>query len=137
MNPTDHWFKATPREMSRQECFELLDENQVGRIAFNDSTGPVVLPVNYVVDDGAIVIATSDGSSLDSFAAGERVAFEVDEVDEFNENGTSVLVRGHAARVPSSSVPEHRRPYTWPAGRREVLLQIVPSQVTGRRLIPT
>ncbi|TXL57512.1 pyridoxamine 5'-phosphate oxidase family protein [Aeromicrobium terrae] len=136
MSSTHHWFKAKLREMPLDDCLEVLGNNQVGRIAFNDPSGPVVLPVNYSVTNGAILIATATGSSLHSYVPGSLVAFEVDDVDEFNEDGASVLVRGRAAIVPTEGFSDDERPYTWPEGPREVLLHIVPTQITGRRLFP-
>jgi nitroimidazol reductase NimA-like FMN-containing flavoprotein (pyridoxamine 5'-phosphate oxidase superfamily) len=136
MSSTPHWFKATVREMPLEDCLQLLESCQVGRIAFTDLDGPVVLPVNYSIHEGAVLVATATGSSLHSHAAGAPVAFEVDDVDEFNEGGASVLVRGLASKVPFDGFPEDSRPYPWPEGPREVLLRIDPTQITGRRLYP-
>ena len=47
---TDHerWFPSHLREMTKDECLGLLAGHQVGRVAYCDELGPVVLPVNYV-----------------------------------------------------------------------------------------
>ena len=43
------------RVLTRSECFELLAGGQFGRVAVVDDRGPVVLPVNYVLDRHTIV----------------------------------------------------------------------------------
>ncbi len=137
MYTTNHWFKAHLRDIPRDECLEMLDSRQVGRIAFTDLDGLVVLPVNYSMHDGAVYIATLPSSRLSAHATEGAVAFEVDEVDEFNEVGWSVVVRGRVAMVPFAELPDAKdMPYPWPEGPRLLVLRIDPTQVTGRRLIP-
>ncbi len=114
-----------------------MASRQVGRVGFIDPDGPVVLPVNYSMQGGNVLIATSAVNSLSAYATEGPVAFEVDDIDEFNETGWSVLVRGRAELVPFEELPaEDRRPYPWPAGARILLLRIFPTQLTGRRLFP-
>lgn len=135
MDAIDHWFKAHLKEVSRDECLALLGCLQVGRIAFVDSDGPVALPVNYAVDGECILIATTPWGSVARHATG-KVAFEVDEIDEFNEAGWSVLVRGTASVVPPGDGPREKdRPNPWPEGPRDLLLKITPHSITGRRLL--
>ena len=137
MNTTSHWFKSYLRDVSRDECLELLESRQVGRIGFVDLEGPQVLPVNYSVQDECVLIATSPASSLAKHTVARLVAFEVDEIDEFNEGGWSVVVRGPVSVVKEDEFPgEAHRPNMWVTGRSTLLLRISPSQVTGRYLLP-
>ena len=135
MNTTAHWFKSHLRDIPRDECFELLKSRQVGRVGFVDPDGPVVLPVNYVIHDESVLIATSPANSLSRHAVGRPVAFEVDEIDEFNESGWSLLVRGQASLVPKDELPEEQ-PNPWVDGNRSLVFRISPSQISGRYLLP-
>ena len=50
MSPTEPWFAGHLRELSRDECLELLATKTVGRVAYCTPDGPEVLPLNYVVE---------------------------------------------------------------------------------------
>ena len=133
---TSHWFKSHLRDMPRKECFEMLQSRQVGRVVFDDLDGPLALPVNYTIQDESVVIATSPTNSLSSFVAGRSVAFEVDEIDEFNETGWSVLVRGVASVLNEDLLDDDRHPNPWVDGDRSLVIRISPLQVSGRYLLP-
>jgi nitroimidazol reductase NimA-like FMN-containing flavoprotein (pyridoxamine 5'-phosphate oxidase superfamily) len=138
--PPGHGRPAGPRVMTRlmaAECRRLIAPGGVGRIAFGTATGPVVLPVNFAVLAGTIVIRTAEGSAIDGHAD-ELVALEVDHLDEVLRQGWSVLVRGQAHRVAHPAelhrVREDVAVWPWPGGDREVYVRILPTQITGRRI---
>lgn len=133
---TTHWFKGHLRNMSRRECLELLASQQVGRVIFNDQDGPLALPVNYAFQDEGVVIATSPTSSLARWAPGRPVGFEVDEIDEFNETGWSVLVRGLAPALDVHLLDTDDQPNPWVDGDRTFLIRIPCLQVSGRYVLP-
>ena len=135
MNTTAHWFKSHLRDIPRDECFELLGGRQVGRVGFVDPDGPVVLPVNYGIHDESVLIATSPANSLSRHAVGQPVAFEVDEIDEFNETGWSVLVRGLAS-LETDEIPDKQQPNPWVDGNRSLVIRISATHVSGRYLLP-
>ncbi|WP_406164756.1 helix-turn-helix domain-containing protein [Streptomyces sp. NBC_00996] len=123
--------------LSVSECRALLSTHGVGRIAVPTVSGPVVVPVNYSVVDGAIVFRTEPGSTP-SLASGCQVAFEVDRIDDAFSRGWSVLVRGRARTVTD---PDEVRRLTdracsapWVGGRRDQWVRIDPFVVTGRRI---
>jgi hypothetical protein len=58
MTSDERWFPSHLKELGEPECLELLAEHHVGRVAYCDDLGPVVLPVNYAVDQGTILIQT-------------------------------------------------------------------------------
>ncbi len=130
-----HWFTSKLRELGREECVRLLETHHVGRIAFADDSGPDVLPVNYVMDGDDILLSTTGYGAIARAATGARVAFEIDEADEFNESGWSVVVRGRATRESPFDQPGER-PHPWPDGTRTYTLRITSDLITGRRLIP-
>jgi hypothetical protein len=137
MSIGERWFASHLTELGRAECFELLAAHHVGRVAYCDDLGPVVLPVNYTVDQDTVLIELSPHSTLAHNLRSARASFEVDDYDEYNQSGWSVLVRGDAARVESVDLPdEGSRPVAWPEGVRTFYVRITPHDVSGRRLLP-
>jgi hypothetical protein len=69
------------------------------------------------------------------------VAFEVDEIDDSNESGGwDVLVVGRAADITSSldaraEELRHLDIDPWAPGLKDHFVRIVPTEVTGRRLV--
>ncbi|MEU9477541.1 pyridoxamine 5'-phosphate oxidase family protein [Streptomyces sp. NPDC048191] len=124
-------------ELSSGECRALLGSHGVGRLAVPTATGPVIVPVNYSVVDGAIVFRTALGATP-SLAAGQNVAFEVDRIDDTFSQGWSVLVRGHARTVTDRQEQQRftERAYSapWAGGDRDQWVRIEPHTVTGRRI---
>jgi nitroimidazol reductase NimA-like FMN-containing flavoprotein (pyridoxamine 5'-phosphate oxidase superfamily) len=137
--PPGHGRPAGPRmeQLTQAECSRLIAPGGIGRIAMVTVTGPVILPVNFAVIAGTIVIRTEAGSVIAGHAS-EPVAFEVDHIDEALAQGWSVLVRGQAHPVLQ---PGERRNVQagaalqpWPQGEHDLYIRIVPDRITGRRL---
>ena len=99
MNSDEWWFPSHLRDMGGAECLELLASHQVGRVAYCDDLGPVVLPVNYVIDHDTVLIQLSPHSTLARNLRSTPASFEIDEFDDYNQSGWSVLVRGAATYV--------------------------------------
>ncbi|TMR93644.1 hypothetical protein EJK15_38270 [Nonomuraea basaltis] len=125
-----------------QECLRLIAPGGIGRVAFNGSHGPTVLPVNYKVHDGAIVFRTAYGGPMDQDLRTGRegveilIGFEVDRIDEAMRQGWSVLVQGPAHHVPEDEVDKVAEAHVtpWAGGDRPLYIRIVPHQITGRRI---
>ncbi|MHA6511604.1 pyridoxamine 5'-phosphate oxidase family protein [Tessaracoccus sp. Z1128] len=113
--------------LDADECWALLTEAVVGRVAWMAPDGIAVVPVNFRVVDGAIVFHTSPQSFLAGLTQRTDVAFQVDEIDQETATGWSVLVRGISgpadADVASSS---------WLEGNRPVGLAVTASTIAGR-----
>ncbi|MFD5256336.1 helix-turn-helix domain-containing protein [Streptomyces bobili] len=124
-------------ELDTAECRALLSTHGVGRVAVPTVTGPVIVPVNYSVVDGAIVFSTDPGTTP-SEAAGCQVAFEVDRIDDAFSQGWSVLVRGRAGAVTDPEavrrLEEQAYSTPWAGGRRDLWVRIAPQVITGRRI---
>ena len=125
-------------EMPAGECRDLMGSTLVGRVAFVDKDGPVVLPVNYVLDGNAVVFCTSSANTIGRHLDSGTVAFEVDEFDHVTQSGWSVLVRGVATFVSPRELSrdEGLRPFTWADGVRTLVVRVTPLSVSGRRLLP-
>ena len=139
-SPSDEGRTASAgqlRELTRAECFELLANEQLGRLAVVDDRGPVVFPVNYVLDRHTVVFRTEEGTKLHAASRGTRACFEVDGTDATALTGWSVIVRGEVTEVTDpaelarlSELPLH----TWAPGTRDRYVRILPAVVTGRRI---
>lgn len=132
---------ATPGALSRiprAECLRLLTTHTVGRLAYlAREQVPDVVPVNYAVHDGAILLQSGVGPKLQAAERRAVVAFEVDEVDQGAHTGWSVVVVGRARRLSPQerdALPAEAVPVTWARGPRWAVIRIDPTRVEGRRL---
>ena len=138
MSGNEHWFPGRLTDMSAGECRDLMRSTSVGRVAFVDEDGPVVLPVNYELDGEGVLFRTSPVNSMGRHLDSAAVAFEVDTFDDYTQSGWSVLVRGTATFVGTDDVVRDHthQPFAWAAGPRTQVVRITPSSMTGRRLLP-
>ena len=121
-------------DLTAPECWDLLTTTTVGRIAWTTGSGPEIIPVNYVVDGTTVRVRTTAYSALARRVDAERVAFEVDAIDEATHAGWSVLVRGVAEiEYDGAAGPT---PEPWVSGSRHTTVAIHVNEVTGRRLLP-
>lgn len=126
-----------PVELTVSECQDLLDGGVVGRVALSTPLGPRIVPVNYVMHEGAIVFRTTPYSELGSYGPGSEVAFEVDYLDYEHQQGWSVVALGRLEEPDLGEVGELRRlwePRPWAGGLRNLHLKLVWRELSGRRL---
>src|SRR5262245_5216041 len=126
-------------EMSVEECWELLREHELGRLAFTVVDEQHIAPVNYAVDDvtgrETLLFRTAPGTKLLAVELGHEVALEIDEL--VGDTATSVVLRGRARHLPEDEA--HRaeslplRP--WVGTPKYEVVEIVPTAVTGRRFL--
>ena len=127
-------------EMTIAECLAFLAGSHIGRIAVNVDEFPVVLPVNYQLDEHSasgpvLVVRTREGSTVST--AAERVAFQIDAIDAACGVGWSVLVRGimhHVRGDVLATLSPSVDPHPWLAERDDWLV-INPIAITGRRVL--
>jgi uncharacterized protein len=125
------------RELSKSECFELLAQERLGRVAVVDDRGPVVFPVNFVLDRHMVVFRTDVGTKLDAACRGSRVAFEIDGTDAAAHTGWSVVVRGEAVEVTDAAELARLRKLPlepWAPGAKTHYVRILPAVLTGRQI---
>jgi nitroimidazol reductase NimA-like FMN-containing flavoprotein (pyridoxamine 5'-phosphate oxidase superfamily) len=128
--------------LSDEECRSMLGRATVGRIAFVVDGVPVILLVNYrLVSDELglwILLRTRADNAIDR--APERVAFEIDGIDDEHHLGWSVLVAGVLHHLDHNEVELMRKrfdPKPWPRGHATAWLAIKPRSISGRRLRKT
>ncbi|MBP2703159.1 pyridoxamine 5'-phosphate oxidase family protein [Microbispora sp. RL4-1S] len=146
--PADRPGQNAPAGMPRLErldkddCLRLISPGGVGRVAFNNPSGPVILPVNYTIEEGAVLFRTAFGGPMDADlrtgveGADFKVAFEVDHVDENTREGWSVLVRGGAHHITAQDRLDQTGSGvdSWAGGERELYIRIAPVEISGRRI---
>jgi len=123
--------------LAREECWSLLRDTSVGRLAFVVDGWPVVLPVNFILDGEEILIRTAPGAKLASARSPAQVSLQADSTEVLYRSGWSVLVFGCATEITDaaelirvSSLPLR----SWAGGDKLYWIRIRPVQVTGRRL---
>ena len=124
-------------ELSRAECLRLLATASIGRISYSRQALPAVEPVNFRLQDGAIVIRTDAGGKLMAATRRAVVAFQADDLDQVLRSGWSVTVVGTCEEVTDAgdiARLEMLGLESWAPGTRDHFIRIVPGIVTGRRL---
>jgi nitroimidazol reductase NimA-like FMN-containing flavoprotein (pyridoxamine 5'-phosphate oxidase superfamily) len=120
-------------ELSSEECFSLLRSRNVGRVAVTiPGDGPLVVPVNYVVDGEAVMFRTAGGTKIDALRVGP-VSFQLDHIDPVSRTGWSVLVRGPAYEA-SHWETDHLHLEPWVPGRKDRWVRVLARSVSGRRI---
>jgi uncharacterized protein len=124
--------------LTEQQARQLLAGGEVGRVGVTMGALPAIFPVNYRLIDGAIVFRTGPGSKLSAAAEGAVVAFEVDDYQLADRSGWSVLAVGpaevvHDPGVASKVADAALEPFA--DGPRSSIVRIVPTFVSGRRLV--
>jgi uncharacterized protein len=126
---------ATPisRTLNREECWSLLRDGTLGRVAVVVEGRPHILPVNYASADDDVVFRTAEGTLLDA-AVGTPIAFEVDGVDPSTRSGWSVCVHGRSVLLDGAHPDRFVPVDTWAPRGRDRWYRIVAEDITGRRL---
>jgi nitroimidazol reductase NimA-like FMN-containing flavoprotein (pyridoxamine 5'-phosphate oxidase superfamily) len=120
-------------ELDHETCVGLLASMGIGRLAVAvDDDGPLVVPVNYVLDGDVVVFRSGAGSKLHALWD-LPVSFQVDQIDPFHRTGWSVLVRGYASEATAQQA-KNLVLEPWAPGERRHWVRIVPRAITGRRI---
>jgi len=61
-------------ELSDNECWEILDRERFGRLAVAVHGDPDIFPVNFLVDDGKLLMRTAPGTKLTELVINAAVA---------------------------------------------------------------
>lgn len=128
-------------ELTEDDCWNLIGQQSeaqpyFARAGWTGSTGPVVIPVNYVVHERSVWIRTSAYSAMAEEVDESLLAVEMDDIDPQSHAGWSVMLRGRAhVFYHDEQAPEAVRGLrTWAGGARPLWVHVAPDHVTGRRL---
>jgi nitroimidazol reductase NimA-like FMN-containing flavoprotein (pyridoxamine 5'-phosphate oxidase superfamily) len=124
--------------LDRAECLKLLQADVVGRLAVVAGGSPAIFPVNYAMDDEAVVFRTAPGTKVDG-APRAPACFEIDSFDRINRSGWSVVVNGRLEEVTSFDTKLLERVQAlpvdpWAVGEKDHWMRLVPHLITGRRV---
>lgn len=122
--------------LSDDECWTLLEQSEVGRLAVAIDDHPDVFPVNHIVDRGAVVFRSAAGTKLAASVLGKAVAFEVDGFDGEVGEAWSVVVKGRARLVENmwQMMDADDLPlFPWHRGPKPNVVRIEPDEISGRR----
>ena len=124
-------------EIREDECLQLLEQHDLGRIAVVVDGQPLIFPVNYGLNERIVTFRTAHGTKL-SYAPGSNVAFEIDEYAPSTGVGWSVLVQGVAIDATTaldyvSWMARGATPHPLGPGVKIHRLAIRPTRITGRR----
>jgi hypothetical protein len=122
--------------LSEDECWQLVNDAEVGRLAFAVAGEPEIFPVNFVVDGRSLLFRTAEGTKLAGLTVSSRVAFEVDGYEPNNGEAWSVVLKGQAERLehfPDIYAAERLPIFPWQALPKQWIVRIMPTKVTGRR----
>jgi nitroimidazol reductase NimA-like FMN-containing flavoprotein (pyridoxamine 5'-phosphate oxidase superfamily) len=81
-------------ELSSEECHARLRSQVLGRLVAWVGGVVDIFPVNFVMDQGDVVLRTAEGTKLAQLVIGDEVLFEVDQFDD--AEAWSVVIRGSA-----------------------------------------
>ena len=125
--------ESVVKELSAEQCWELLRTEELGRLAFRIVDEVHITPVNYVALDESLFFATAEGTKLLAVVMGSSVAFEIDRVGA--DTASSVVVRGRARLLPEDEAHriEDLPLRTWTPTLKYDVVEIVPEVVTGRQ----
>lgn len=122
--------------LSTDECWHLLRESPLGRVAFVDAGEPMVFPVNHAVVGHRVTFRTAHGALLHEAFMDSPVAYEVDGYDAADRSGWSVLVRGQASLADDDIDAEGLGLEPWAdAVDRDDVVTILVEEITGRRIV--
>lgn len=124
------------RELGIEECWEVLAEEELCRLAYVLGGEVSIVPVNVAVDRTGgrdrLVFRTAEGSKLLAVVLGGPVALEVDRVED--DRARSVVVRGTARRLEEDEahVADRLGLRPWVGTPKYDVVEVVPTSVTGR-----
>ena len=121
--------------LTTDECWELLEGGELGRLAYRLVDEVHIVPLNYVVDGRSLLFRTGSGNKLLAAAMHSDVAFEIDGYDD--ATAWSVVARGHVSRLEEDEA--HRvdllPPHSWTQTLKYEVIELVPEVLTGRRFV--
>ena len=123
-------------KLTFDECWELLADDALGRIAVVVDGHPEIFPVNYVLHRRNIVFRTAAGTKLWGAMTERPAALEIDGYDPRTETAWSVVVRGDTAVIQDQEekdAVDRLQLEPWQPGAKDHYVQLTAQALTGRR----
>ncbi len=129
-------LSAGTEALSTEECWSLLGDAAVGRLAVDNGGRPDIFPINYIVHDASIVFRTGPGTKLAASVLMNYVAFEIDGYLPADRSAWSVVVKGRAhqiERMQNVYDAQDLPLFPWVVSDKPDFVRITADEVTGRR----
>jgi nitroimidazol reductase NimA-like FMN-containing flavoprotein (pyridoxamine 5'-phosphate oxidase superfamily) len=122
--------------LSHEECWALLRNHTLGRLAIVIERRPRIFPVNYAAGEDSVVFRTEPGSKL-QYGPGSQACFEIDDYDQRTSKAWSVMVVGALEDITDANDERSlglRRLTIEPAapGKRSHWVALNAEEVSGR-----
>lgn len=117
--------------LSRYDAWARLRSQSVGRLALCIGGSPRIFPVNYLIVDDSIYVATGPGQKATAIGDGVQVAFEAD--DWSGGQAWSAVATGVAKLIDDPPAGARAVVRPWAPGTHPVWIEIEPDEITGRR----
>lgn len=118
--------------ITTERCWDLLEDEEFGRLAYRLVDEVHLVPINYVVDGRSLLFRTSEGNKLLAAALESDVAFEIDWYDA--TAAWSVVARGRLRMLGEDE--QHRADglplHPWVPTLKYDVVELTPEVVTGR-----
>ena len=118
------------------DCWKLLREADVGRLAVSLGGHPDIFPINHIVYNGTVMFRCQAGTKLAAAVLGQAVAFEIDGYDAWTGDAWSVVVKGRAIELEKMDELDEANSlplFSWAAFPKPRWVRIEPDELTGRR----
>lgn len=125
--------------LSPEECWKLVGESPIGRLAFLHEGNATMLPVNHALIDHHIVFRSTRGAKFDAAVMAKVASFEVDSWDIESRTGWSVLLSGTLGVVTGEAQNAQLddiglQPWA-PLLGEPLWFRFQPSDISGRRIL--
>jgi nitroimidazol reductase NimA-like FMN-containing flavoprotein (pyridoxamine 5'-phosphate oxidase superfamily) len=127
MTKAPQFFILTP-----EDCREILELNQLGRLAFRHGETIDIEPIGYAAKGNWLFMRSAYGSKLEALAHNPYVAFEVDEI-KGPFDWRSVVAHGTIYMLPFDGSAVDRRQFERAV---EALREVMPAALTERDPVP-
>jgi nitroimidazol reductase NimA-like FMN-containing flavoprotein (pyridoxamine 5'-phosphate oxidase superfamily) len=120
-------------ELSTEECWDLLEDEQFGRLAYRLVDEVHLVPINYVTDGTSLLFRTGSGNKLLAAALHSDVALEIDWHDDLS--AWSVVARGRLRRLGEDEAArvDALPLQPWVETLKFDVVELAAEVVTGRR----
>lgn len=124
--------------LTDDQCWELLEREEVARLAVAPAGRPDIFPINFVVVGRRPLFRTAEGSKLASVVLNSAVAMEIDGYSAASNEAWSVVVYGtaHVVQRDDDAVQLESVPlFPWNSAPKFHFVEVIPSAISGRRFV--
>lgn len=130
--------ETTLEVLDSATCRRLLESEPIGWLAHCFKERSHIVPVNFTLHGGEVIIEAGYGRSLQAAAQHQVMTLAAGALDSRTESGWSVTVSGRAHLLGDELVnPNLPRPRVWVPLESRVAIAIPVQRISGRQMAPT